>query len=113
MRVAHDHARALGAALPDPAELRPGPLPPASPEALRLSPLAGPEPLAPPAWAPRAAPDPRHAPLVAALHRRLAEEGARTPSEAVGAALAMTRLLTELDTLAARVRTEQRSWLRA
>lgn len=113
MRVGHDHARALGAALPDPAELCPAPPPPASPEALRLSPLAGAAPGDDIPWLPPPALDRRHPPLVAALHRRLTEERAHAPSEAAAAALAMTQLLTELDALAARVRTEQRRWLRA
>jgi hypothetical protein len=113
MRVGHDHARALGAALPDPAELGLAPLPLASPEALRLCPLAGAELAVELPRLPRAAPDLRHPPLVAALHRRLAEERAQAPSEAAAAAFAMAQLLTELDALAARVRVEQRSWLRA
>lgn len=113
MRIAHDHARALGAALPNPAELCPAPPPPAAPEALRLSPLVGGALVADLPWQPPAAIDARHPPLVAALHRRLREERGHAASEAAAAALAMTRLLTELDALAARVRTEQRSWLRA
>jgi hypothetical protein len=113
MRVGHDHARALGAALPDPAELCPAPPPSASAEALRLSPLAGAVPAAEIPWQGPATLDRRHPPLVAALHRRLTEERTHAPGEAALAALAMTRLLTELDALAARVRTEQGRWLRA
>lgn len=112
MRIVHDHALALAAALPEPAEVAPAPPVEAAPEAVRLAPLETEVLAARSPWQDRLGPA-VHQPLVAALHARLFEAASREPSEEVRAALAMTTLLSELDAMAARVRAEQRGWLRA
>lgn len=106
--TAHDHVAALG--LPEPAEVAPAPPPERAPEEVRLSPAdVG---FASSPWR-TASPITTYSPLVAALHARAGEALRAAPSDALRAVVQMTSRLTELDALAARVRTEQRGWLRA
>jgi hypothetical protein len=113
VRVLHDHALSLAIALPAPAEVAPPPPVDADPEAVRLRPVEAEASASRSPWQASPPAPSTHAPLVAALHARLSEAARREPTDEVRAALAMSTLLTELDALSARVRMEQRGWLRA
>lgn len=113
MRIVHDHARALAARLPEPSEVAPAPPVDAAPEAVRLAPLDTSVLGLRSPWQSAHRTDPAHAPLLAALHARVTAAAAQEPSDELRAALRMTTLLGELDAMAARVRAEQRGWLRA